>query len=124
MVHHHAGVELDVGVEVAAGLELGQHLDDRLLDLLGELDLLGADALGHAPQEQRAGVVGLVDAVAEAHDPLAAGDGVDEVGAGVVDGADGVEQVERPAGRAAVQRAGQGADAADHRGGQVGAASR
>jgi hypothetical protein len=121
VVHDHAGVELDVGVELAAGLELGQHLDHRGLDLLGEVDLAGTDALGHAPEEQRPRVVGLVDAVAEAHDLLAPLDGVDQVGAGVVLGADGLEHVEGPAGRPAVQRARQRTDATDHGGSQVGA---
>ena len=121
VVHHDAGVELDVGVEVAARLQLGEHVDDRLLDDLGELDLVGVDALGDAAEEQRARVVGLVDAVAEPHDLLAAGDVVDEVGPGVLGGADRLEQVERPRRRAAVQRARQGADATDDGGADVGA---
>ena len=43
-LHHHAGVELDVGVEVAAGLELGEDLDDALLDGGGEVDQVAAEA--------------------------------------------------------------------------------
>ena len=45
---------------------------------------------------------------------------VDEVRPRVLGGADRVEQVERPRRRAAVQRAGQRADAADDRGAEVG----
>src|SRR5690606_21223643 len=56
VLHHDAGVELDVGVEVAAGLQLGEHVDHRALDLRGEVDLLGADPLGDAAQELGAGI--------------------------------------------------------------------
>ena len=55
VLHHDAGVELDVGVQVAARLQLGEHVDHGLLDLLGELDLRRSDPLGDAVQEARRG---------------------------------------------------------------------
>src|SRR5690606_33424654 len=51
VLHDDAGVELDVGVEVAARLQLVQHLDDGALDLRRERHLLGADPLGDAAEE-------------------------------------------------------------------------
>ena len=77
--------------------------------------------LGHPAQQHRAGVVGLVDGVAEAHDPVAPLDRVADPGTGPLRCADGVEEVEGPAGCAAVQRAGQGAQGTDHRSPHVGA---
>ena len=59
--------------------------------------------------------------MAEAHDPPAPLDHVTDVGVGVLGPADGIEHVQGPTGRAAVERAGEGADCADHRCAQVGA---
>ena len=109
-MHHHAGVELDVGVQVAPRLQLGQHVDGRALDGLGELHQRAPQPLGDRAQQHRTRVVRLVDAVAEAHDALAALDGPADVGLGPVGRADGVEHVERPAGGPAVQRARQRPD--------------
>ena len=66
----------------------------------------------HVAEEQRAGVIGLVDPVAESHDAVAAADGVADPGLGPVGGADGVEHVQGPAGRPAVQGPRQRADGA------------
>src|SRR3954471_13322089 len=83
-VHDDAGVELNVRVEPPARLELGQHLDRLGLDLLGQLHVRSAEALGDAAQHDRAGVVGLVHAVPEAHEPVATLDRGPQPGLGVV----------------------------------------
>ena len=110
-VHHDAGVELDVGVELAAGLELGEHLDAVASTCLASSILSPPSRSATSRSMHRARVVGLVDAVAEAHEPVAALDRVAQPRLGVVGGADRVEHVERAARRAAVQRARQRADA-------------
>ena len=69
-VHHHAGVELDVRVQLAPGLELVEERDAPLLDFLGELHVGPAESLGDAAEQRRTRVVGLVHAVAEAHEPV------------------------------------------------------
>ena len=119
-VHHHAGVELDVGVEVTAGLQLGQQVDHRLLDGQGQLDQGPAERRDHGTQQERARVVGLVDAVAEAHDPVTLLDGLPDVGLGPVRRADVVEHVEDPAGSTTVQRPRQGTDRAHNGRSQIG----
>ena len=71
-LHHHARVELDVGVAARGpGLSSASSADDPLLDRAGELDQLAAELLRRLAQHARARVVGAVDGVAEAHDPLA-----------------------------------------------------
>ncbi len=120
-VEHHRRPELDVGGQHAvglAGLQLGQR---GLLELLGRLQARGVDLLGGATQHSRAGVLGPVDAVAEAHQPLAAVEQVLHVALGVALALDAVEHVQHPRGRAAVQRAAQRAHGAAQRGGNVGA---
>src|SRR5664280_1588727 len=119
-VHDHSGEELDVGVEPASGLQLGEHVDGGLLDLLGELDQGAAERGGHLTEEARARVVGLVDAVTEAHYPIAPRHRFADPPLGPVGGADAVQHVERAARRATVQLARQGADGPTDCGGQVG----
>ncbi len=118
-MHDHPGVELDVGVELATRLQLGQHVDRRALDGLRELDQRATEALGDRAQEHRARVVGLVDAVAEAHDALAALDGGADVGVGALGCADGVQHVEGAAGGPAVEWSRQRADGGDDGGAEV-----
>ncbi len=68
------GVELDVGLERPLGVLLGQHPEDDVLDLDGELEPLGAvlHPLGDLAQRRGPRVVGAIDAMTEAHQPLAA----------------------------------------------------
>ena len=71
-VEHDRRPELDVGREHAvglAGLQLGER---RLLERLGDLDARRAELARGAAQHAGARVLGAVDAVAEAHQPLAA----------------------------------------------------
>ena len=67
-------VELDVGLERPLGVLLGQDAQDDVLDLDGELEPLGpvVHPLGDLAQRRRPRVVGAVDAMTEAHQPLAA----------------------------------------------------
>src|SRR5450432_1806958 len=69
-VHHHAGVELDVGVEAASGFQLVEHAQRSLLDLDGELGLRTTELSRHLAQERRARVVGLIDTMPESHEAL------------------------------------------------------
>ena len=87
------GVELDVRVQVAAGLLVEQHLDRHPLHFLGEVQrALLAGLLGQQPgrlvQHLGSRIAHLVDAVPEAHDPLAVGDGVPDPGLSAVGRAD------------------------------------
>ena len=74
----------------------------------------------HGLQRIGARVAHLVDAVAEAHQPVAARQRPGEPGLGVAGLGDGVEHVEHRSGRAAVQRALQGAEPGDRRRDQAG----
>ena len=65
----------------------------------------GAELLGGLAQRAGAGVLGAVDAVAEAHDPLPASEQVGDVAVGVAEFRDGVEHGEDARGGAAVERA-------------------
>ena len=71
-VEHDRRVVLDVRREHALGMALLERLQRDLLELLGDLDLRRAELLRRALEDPRARVLGAVDAVAEAHDPLAA----------------------------------------------------
>ena len=59
----------------------------------GELHLLAAELVGDVAEHHRARVVGLVDAVTEAHEPVAALDRVAQPRLGAVGGADLVEHL-------------------------------
>ncbi len=61
------------------------------------VDQVAAEGAGHVAQEHRPRVVGLVDPVAEAHDPVAPGHRLPDPGLGPVGRADVVEHVEGPA---------------------------
>src|SRR5258707_673926 len=73
---------------------------------------------------RRGMVVGLVDAVTEAHDPVPPLAGGPDVGVGPVRGADRIEHVEGPARGPAVQRPRQRADGRHDGGPEVGAGRR
>jgi hypothetical protein len=108
-VQQQRGVELDVGLQARAGLVLGQQGHRHALDVLGQGVQLAVAAggveLGGGPlQHLGARVAHLVDAVAEAHQPLAAGEHGAHVGLGPLGAADREDHVEGRAGRAAVQR--------------------
>ena len=126
--HHDAGVVLDVARELAVGLQLGERDEDLGLDRDRPLDqltikLLG-ELLGDRPQEHRPRIDAAVHRVAEPHDPAAGGDLGPHPRGGTVRRADRVERVERPTGRAAVQRAGERTERGAHAVGQVGAGRR
>ena len=75
MLHDDAGVELDIGAQVATGLQLVQQLDDASLDQQCQLHhrarRVAAQIAGDIAQHQRTWVVGPVDGMSEAHDHLA-----------------------------------------------------
>ena len=100
-------------------LELGER---GLLERLGDLVARGVELLGRAAQHAGARVLGAVDAVAEAHQPLAAVEQLLDVrrrvAVALLDLLDHAEHARR---RTAVQRAGHRADGAGERGGHVGA---
>ena len=87
---HGRRVELDVGLERAIGMLLGQDPQGDVLDLDRELEPVGLVLHPLGDRAQRGGprVVGAVDAVAEAHQPLAAIEGVADPGLGVIGRAD------------------------------------
>jgi len=73
-VKHRGHVEVDVGVQA---LLVHHHLLDPLADV-EPLRVAGvlAELPGQGAQDRRAGILGLVDAVAEAHDPFLPGEQV------------------------------------------------
>ena len=113
--------ELDVGLDRPVGTPLAQLLQRGLLQRQRGLEAGRAELLGGAAQHAGARVLGAVDAVAEAHEPLAAVEQVLHVRLGVAALLDAVEHVQHAGGGAAVQRAGHRADGAGERGGDVGA---
>jgi hypothetical protein len=76
LLHDHACVVLDVGVEITPGLQLGEHPLHRLLDLHREVDARATERARDVAQHHRARIGGLVDRVPEAHDPIAGSDRV------------------------------------------------
>ncbi len=107
-------------MQLTARLELRQDLQYASLDVHGEFDQGAAEPLRDAAQHARARVLGAVDGVPEAHDPLPRQDAFADPGVDAVRGADGVEGVQGPAGRAAVQWPGERSDGADEAGGEIG----
>src|ERR1035437_5159961 len=73
-VPDHSGVELDVRVETPARLELGENAQRGGLDMPRELHLITPHLGGNLAEQRRAGVVGLVHAMTEAHQPLTSPD--------------------------------------------------
>ena len=71
-VEHDGRPELDVRGQDAVGLARVQLGQRRLLERLGDLEAPRADLARGPAQDARPGVLGAVDAVAEAHEPLAA----------------------------------------------------
>src|SRR4051794_20934885 len=91
---HPPAPELDVGGEHAIGLARLQLGERGLLERLGDLVALGPDLLGGPAQHAGARVLGAVDAVAEAHEPLAAVERVLDPAIGVAELLDLVEHLE------------------------------
>ena len=110
----HVGLEHPVG---AALLELGQR---GLLQRLGDLVARRVELLGGTAQHPGARVLGAVDAVAEAHQPLALVEQALDVRRGVAALLHVADHPEHPRRRTAVQRAAHRADGAGERGGDVG----
>jgi Citrate synthase, C-terminal domain len=111
-------------VQFAPGLELGEASQDLGLDLLGELHEVAPEALGHVPQHRRAGIGCAVHRVPEAHDALAGQHPLTHPDRGALGPADGVEGVEGPARRAAVEGAGERGERGDDDGAEVGPGRR
>ena len=110
--HHDAGEELDVARQRPVRLERGPASSRmRRSTSTAWSTRSPPSADGDLAQQHRAWVAGAVDGVAEAHDPPAGGELGLDPRLGPVRVADGVERVERPARRAAVQRPGQRAEA-------------
>ena len=121
-VEHDRRVVLDVRRQHALGVPLLQRLERDLLELLGHLDVRRAELLRRPLQDPRARVLGAVDAVAEAHDPLAAARAASRRTAPASPSRrDLVEHRHHVRGRAAVQRPGERADGRRERGPAVGA---
>ena len=91
------------------------------LELVGDLVARRAELLRRLLQQACARILGAVDAVAEAHQPLAALDQPLDVRLGIARLGGRVEHRQHPRGRAAVERAGERADRRRERGGAVGA---
>ena len=113
--------ELDVRGQHAVGLARVQLGERRLLQRLGDLEARRAELARRAAQDARARVLGAVDAVAEAHEPLAAVQRVLDPLLGVAGLLDALDHLQHARRRAAVQRAAQRADRARQRGRAVGA---
>src|SRR5262245_46739993 len=101
-VEHDRRPVLDVRPRVAGAL-LGDRLVRHLLELLGDRDPRRAELLRHALEHARARILGAVDAMTEAHDPLAAGKRVRDPLLRVARLGDGVEHRQHARRRAAVQ---------------------
>ena len=92
-----------------------------MLERLGDLDARRAELVRGAAEDARPRILGAVDAMAEAHDPLAAVEQVADVGVGVAARLDLVEHLQHARRSAAVQRPGERADRRGERRGAVGA---
>ena len=121
VVEHHGRPELDVGGEHAVGLARPQLGERGLLELLGDVEAGRADLARRAAQHPGARVLGAVDAVAEAHQPVARVERALDPAFRVPLGLDLVEHGQHARGGAAVQRPGQRAHPGGERGGDVGA---
>lgn len=109
------GVELDVGVEGTVGLVLPQQAQGGGFDAAGELverrvAAAHVEALRFRGEHVGARIAHAVDAVAETHQTLAAGELLAQHRLGAVGGADLEDHVERGAGSAAVERPFESAD--------------
>ena len=94
----------------------GQLLESGLLQRLGDLDARRLELARGSPQDTCPRVLGAVDAVAEAHDALAAVEQIAHVLGDVIGVRHLVEHLEDAGRGAAVERAGESADGRGHRG--------
>ena len=115
-MQHGRRVVLDVGLERPFGVLLGEDAQDDVLDLDRPLEPVGAmlHPLGDRAQRGGARVVRAVDAVAEAHQPLAAVERVADPGFGRCRGLHLAELVDDLGRRAAVERSLHRADRRGH----------
>ena len=111
--------ELHVRLDHAVGAALAQLLERGGLEGLGDLVARGVELQAGPPEHAGPRVLGAVDAVAEAHQPLAAVQDALDVALGVAGALDLLEHVQHAAGRTAVQRPGHGADGPGDRRGDV-----
>ena len=98
-----------------------QRRERRLLELFRDVVPRRAELLRRPAQQPGARILGAVDAVAEAHQPLAAVEQVVDVAVDVAGLCGGVEHRQHPCGRAAVERPGERADCRGERRRAVGA---
>ena len=124
VVEHDGRPVLHIRLELTIGRPLVQHLERRLLERGRHLDARRPELHRRALEHGRARVVGAIDTMAEAHDPLAAGKHVVQVLLEIVRALGALDHRQDPRRRAAVQRAGQRPDRRRHRRGAVGAGRR
>src|SRR5947199_17073 len=116
-VEQEGGVELDVGVQPPVRLALAQQAQGRDLDRAGELvqllvPAMAIETLRRRGQHVRSRIAHPVDAVAEAHQPLAPGQLLPQHRLGPLRTADLEDHVQRRAGSATVEGALQGSHGA------------
>ena len=114
------GPELDVRLEHAVGTALAQLGERGLLERLGDLVARSVELLRRTAKHAGARVLGAVDAVAEAHQPLAGVEQLLDVGGGVAGLLDLFDHGEHAGRGATVERAAHGADGTGEGGGDVG----
>ena len=119
-VEHDRRPELDVRGQHAVGLAGAQLLERGALELLRHREARGAQLLRCAAQHAGARILRPVDAVPEAHQPLAAVERRAHPAGGVAGPLHLVEHPQHARRRAAVQRSRQRADRGAHRGQGVG----
>src|SRR6478752_3176498 len=119
-VEDDGGPELDVRREHPVGPAGVQLVERGLLEGGRGLEAGRTEALARGAQHAGAGVLGTVDAVAEAHEALALVEDALDVGRGIALLLDPVEHVEHARGRTTVERTGHRLDGARERGGDVG----
>ena len=120
-VEDHRRPELDVRHQRAVRLPRAQLLDRGPLELLGHLEARRAEIHRGSAEEPRARVLGAVDAMTEAHQPLAAVEQVIDVLLDRVGRRCSVQHRQHARRGAAVQRPGECADRRRERGAAVGA---
>jgi len=109
-VEHDRRPELHVGLQHPVGPPLAKLGECCLLECFGDLEARRGQLARRASEHTCTGVLGTVDAVSEAHQPLAVVEQLLDVGGGVVAALDLLDHAEYAGGSAAVQRPGHRAD--------------